>query len=191
MEVTSASLLMRIRNTHDDSAWGEFDGIYRPMIFRICRKCGLYGEEAEDVTQECMLKLSKVLKRFNYDPRKGRFRAFLQTMVQRRVRNALRRRVPAQAKSEDFRRPQTREPLPLERIEELFRREVLQHCLRLVEQEVDSSTIAAFKAYVIEERSAGEVCKSLDMTPNQLYGIKNRMLRKLREHKMTFFEGLD
>lgn len=188
METTRASLLIRIKDRRDARAWGEFDAIYRPMLYRFATMRGLGHAEAEDVVQHCMIAVQEHIARFDYDPRKGRFKGWLRTMVNNRVRNLLRDRHEQSAESQDFKRDQQREDAPDEVFDKLWLEEHLKHCLRLVREEVEEATFKAFQLYVIEERPVEEVCKEMNMTQNQLYKIKWRLTQKLGERMKELAE---
>ncbi|MBN2562780.1 MAG: sigma-70 family RNA polymerase sigma factor [Phycisphaerae bacterium] len=189
MRTTRASLLMRIKDRRDQTAWREFDAIYRPMLYRFATARGLDDAGAEDVVQQCMVAVQEHIVRFDYDPRKGRFKGWLRTLVNNRVRNLLRDRHDQIAESKDFKRDQEREQSPEEIFDKLWMDEHLKHCLRLVRGEVEEATFKAFQHYVIEERPAEEVCKELNMTTNQLYKIKWRITRKIGERMKELLEG--
>lgn len=188
METTRVSLLIRIKNHRDQTAWGEFDAIYRPMLYRFATAKGLDHAEAEDIVQQCMVAIQEHIHRFDYDPRKGRFKGWLRTMVNNRIRNRLRDRREQTAESQDFKRDQLREDAPDEVFDKVWLEEHLRHCLRLVREEVEEATFRAFQRYVIEERPVEEVCKELNMTQNQLYKIKWRITQKLGEKMKLLVE---
>src|SRR5262249_19538676 len=75
---TRRTLLGRIRAGEDVSAaWREFEATYRDMLLRFCLSRGLQLVDAEDAVQQVFTKLVTGLKRFEYDPAKGRFRDYL------------------------------------------------------------------------------------------------------------------
>ena len=112
VDTTRPSLLIRIRNRGDAAAWETFDRIYRPMLYRFAQSRRLGHEDAEDVVQHCMSAIQEHIGRLDYDPDKGRFKAWLRTMVDNRIRNLHRDRKDKQAESGDFRRLQEREAPP-------------------------------------------------------------------------------
>jgi RNA polymerase sigma-70 factor (ECF subfamily) len=171
----------------DSGAWRHFDAIYRPMILRIARRLGLNKDDAQDVAQECMQAILSGLKKFDYDPKKGRFRAWLQTLVKRRVLNFLRKRQPVLAGSSFLGRVEGREPSAEKLIDDLFRREQVRYCLNLVRKEIEPETYAAFLAHVYRGQPVTEVCAALDMTPGQVHGIKCRVLKMIRKCQRTHF----
>jgi RNA polymerase sigma-70 factor (ECF subfamily) len=76
-DVTRASLLSRLRDPGNESAWVEFDSRYRTLLVRFCMSQGLNHADAEDVAQLVTTNMVKYLPRFVYDPGRGRFRDYL------------------------------------------------------------------------------------------------------------------
>ena len=181
METTRPSLLIRVRNRGDQAAWYEFDTIYRPMLERFARARGLGATEAEEVAQECMAAVNRHIQSFDYDPRKGRFKGWLRTMVNNRIRNLLRDRHEVQAETQDFKRSAQREQSPEELFDKLWKQEHLKHCLRMIRSEVEESTFQAFVAHVMEEQPVDRVCAEFQMTVNQVHAIKSRMMKRIRQ----------
>ena len=131
------------------------------------------------MSQECITAISHYIKSFEYDPNKGKFKAWLRTMVNNRIKNLHRGRREIQAGTQDFRDLQHNDDAPDELFEKLWRQEHLKHCLRLIKSEVEKSTFEAFVAYVLEEKPIEEVCKEHGMTSNQVHAIKSRMIKRL------------
>jgi RNA polymerase sigma-70 factor (ECF subfamily) len=182
MDTTHASLLIRVRSPQDSAAWREFDEIYRPMLLRFAVARGLSHDDAEDVVQHCMEATARHIAGFENDPAKGRFRGWLRTLVNNRVRTLLRDRRDVQADTEAFVQADGREDAPDALFEKIWRQEHLRHCLARMRSEVEDSSFRAFTAVVMEERPVEEVCRELDMNPNQVHLIKWRLTKKLRQH---------
>jgi RNA polymerase sigma-70 factor (ECF subfamily) len=81
MKSTQSSLLSRLRNTADQSAWHEFEEHYREFLVRYCRRRGLQPADAEDIVQHVFAGFAAVVSKFSYDPRRGRFRDYLYRCV--------------------------------------------------------------------------------------------------------------
>src|SRR5581483_12360673 len=78
---TSVSLLGRLRQNHtDQEAWSEFVRRYAPRILCWCRHWNLQEADAQDVTQDVLLKLADKMRTFAYDPSLS-FRAWLKTLT--------------------------------------------------------------------------------------------------------------
>ncbi len=81
LEQTSPTLLGRIaKDPKDEVAWATFVDCYGPKINHGCRQRGLQQADAEDVTQNVLLRLARVLKTFNYEPSK-KFRGWLRQVT--------------------------------------------------------------------------------------------------------------
>ena len=74
---TRQSLLMRLRDSHDEASWEEFVATYRSYILTIINNLNVSLHDSEDLLQSILLKLWKKLPEFEYDPGKGQFRYWL------------------------------------------------------------------------------------------------------------------
>lgn len=80
--VTSISLLLRIRGSRqDEAAWRAFVERYGTRIYGWCLSRGLQTADAEDVTQDVLLRLARHLQNFEYDSRLS-FRGWLRRVTQ-------------------------------------------------------------------------------------------------------------
>lgn len=181
MDTTHQSLLLRIRDPADTAAWRQFDEIYRPMLRRFALARGLDDSAADDVVQHAMLAVSTHIQSFEYDPARGRFKAWLRTIVGNHVRNLLARRREKLADSVDMKRPDDRAESPDELFDRLWLKEHLDHAMARLRDAAEPAVFAAFEAYVLNDEPVDDVCQRLGMTPNQLYSIKFRLTRKLGE----------
>lgn len=77
MKSTRLTLLIRLRDGEDESAWREFEEAYRDLLLRYCRRRGLQPADAEDAVQLVFTGLAQALPRFVLDPARGRFRDYL------------------------------------------------------------------------------------------------------------------
>ncbi|MCG3138900.1 MAG: hypothetical protein HJJLKODD_02771 [Phycisphaerae bacterium] len=91
MDTTQPSLLLRVCDPADQTAWREFDTRYRDLILRYCRRLNLQATDAEDVRQMVMLSLTKALPHFEYSPQVGRFRSYLYKTIRNAVFQLYRR----------------------------------------------------------------------------------------------------
>src|SRR6516165_2258403 len=82
---TRASLLVRLRDPRDGSAWGEFVELYAPLVFGYARKQGLQDADAADLAQDVLLAVAGSVGRLEYDPARGAFRNWLFTIVRRKL----------------------------------------------------------------------------------------------------------
>src|SRR5262249_4153674 len=79
---TRVTLLGRLRpDPGDQRAWAEFVEHYGRRVYGWCRRWGLQEADAQDVTQNVLLRLAGKMKEFSYDPARS-FRAWLKTVTQ-------------------------------------------------------------------------------------------------------------
>src|SRR5260370_19819062 len=78
---TSPTLLGRLRqDPADGAAWSTFVLRYGPRIHAWCRGWHLQDADAQDVTQDVLVKLVARMRTFSYDA-SGSFRAWLKTVT--------------------------------------------------------------------------------------------------------------
>lgn len=181
MDTTHPSLLLRLKDHRDAAAWQVFDEIYRPMMERFALARGLDHSDAEDIVQQCMAALADQIRSFEYDPAKGRFKSWLRTMVNNKVRNFVRDRKEQAGDSGPFRALASPEASAEEVFEKLWMQEHLWHCLRQIEAQVDAATFKAFQLFVIDQRPVEQVCAELGLSANNVYTIKWRLTQKVAE----------
>lgn len=173
---------------HDES-WMVFHARYRGVILGWCLRRGLPPDDAEDLTQEILLKLFQQLPQYNHDPARGHFRSWLKTIVN----NAL----------TDFWRRQQRRPEPavggttfLERQGRIASPEaaaelssaiedqaqtIASEVLQRVRGKLKETTWQAFYRTMVEERPAAEVAAELNLSIASVYKANYRVKQMLQQ----------
>jgi RNA polymerase sigma-70 factor (ECF subfamily) len=186
MPSTRASLIVAAQ-TGSERAWREFVETYEPMVYRWLRREGLQHDDAVDLTQDVMAVLVGQLGKFESRGRTGGFRRWLREITIHRLlafRRSQGRRARARGGS-SF----------LERLHEVaadendlehswnreFNRSILRQLLARLEQEVDASTMAAFRQLAIDQRRPADVAAGLGLSVGAVYSAKSRVLRRLRQ----------
>jgi RNA polymerase sigma-70 factor (ECF subfamily) len=187
---TSESLLDRLKAVPADEAWKQFYEMYWGAILRYARKLGLDETQAQDVLQETMVILMRILPEFAYDRNKGKFRNFMLTIVHRRSLAVLRRARQERGSHvpwEDNGEGESADPfgnLGTDEVEAVARWQeaLMEEALRRVREAegLGENTFAVFDAYAIQRRAPGEVAKEFGLKENAVYQIKNRLLRRLQ-----------
>lgn len=194
MKNTRESLLKRVRDPGDGAAWEEFFVQYAGPIQRYARKLGLDCAAAADVLQETMVELIRILPSFAYDTRRGRFRNFVLTITHRRILTAWRRERTrentlhafAADANERMHAPiggrWNNDSAPNAEAMQKWREEVLAEAVRRLKSDPQygEQSILVFQAHVVEGQSAQEVARAYGTTPNNVYQVKNRLVRRLR-----------
>jgi RNA polymerase sigma factor (sigma-70 family) len=175
--VTRVTLLGRLAATRlDKDAWREFVEHYGSRILRWCRSRGLQDADAEDLTQDLLVKLSIQMKTFKYDPAKS-FHAWLKTITINALIDALKKRRRARELMDNY---AARKAL-IEELQPQFDREALEEAMARVELRVEPNTWKAFQLTGIEELSTSEAASQLDMPESRIRVYKARVTKLIRE----------
>ncbi len=181
---TRESLLIRLGDSSSNDAWHEFSSIYRPMILRLARRCGLQSEDAEDVTQQVMVSVMKVIGNWRKDAKRGRFRGWLTAVTKNAVRNAI-TRVPRDRASGDTQLQQMLElsavaPEIDEIIEAEFMRSVFREAAFRVQAEYEPKTWQAFWRTAVDGIEIADAANQLSLTTGAVYSARSRVMRRLQ-----------
>ena len=87
---TRVTLLDKIKNKHDDSAWEDFCHWYEPYIRMIVNKSQVPPKFRDDLKQEILLAVWKSISKFTYDAKKASFRAWLSQISRNKIIDFLR-----------------------------------------------------------------------------------------------------
>ncbi len=183
---TRVSLLIRLRQEPTDQrAWDEFAHRYGRLIWAWCQQWGLQAADADDVSQNVLLKLAHHLRSFVYDPSR-RFRGFLRTVAHNACKDYLdtkRRAVAAGADSGLYAVLESvlaREDLAA-RLEGAFDLERLEMAQARVRERVEPHTWEAFRLTALEGQSGAAAAALLHMQVGTVFKAKSKVQQMLRE----------
>src|SRR5688500_3843750 len=91
---TRFSLLMRIRDPANQSAWEEFVATYSPAIHRFARHRGLQEADARDLAQNVLSAVASRIADWKFDNDQARFRTWLLRIALNQTITMYRRRKP-------------------------------------------------------------------------------------------------
>ncbi|TWU05458.1 RNA polymerase sigma factor [Stieleria varia] len=181
---TNISLIARIQaSEREEDAWIEFVERYGQRIFQWCEKRGLQPSDAEDVTQQVLIRIAKYLRNFRYDAKQS-FRGYLQRMTGNAINDFFgrqHRQLPAEqpdsiswidsveAKSE-----------LLQQLSEVFDLELLEFAMTRVRSRVSDKRWRAWHETTIRGRENREVADELGMPLGSLYAAKNQVATQVR-----------
>jgi RNA polymerase sigma-70 factor (ECF subfamily) len=190
---TRATLLARLRrDPTSEAAWDEFVEQYGRHIYRWCRKWRLQDADAEDVTQEILLKLARKLRDFAYDP-KSSFRGWLKTVAQHAWRDFVDSRGRARAIGDEhvwglLQSVEAREDL-VAKLEEAFDYELLEAAKVQVQLRVAPHTWEAFRLVAIERLPVAQVAARVEMQVAMVYVAKSKV-QKMLQHEIRKLESI-
>lgn len=134
-----------------------------------------------------MLAVNRHIDGFEYDPSRGRFRGWLQTITRNKARSFF--------EDQKRRRPGTGDTAMLEIFHQMedpsadldavwdaeYRQGVFQWALSKVREAVQPRTLQAFVKTAIENRDPSAVAAELEMTTGAVYLAKARVIMRIRE----------
>lgn len=162
------------------SAWREFFDRYAPAIYRVARMRGLAHDDAEDIVQQTMVSISSHIGDFRYDRDRGRFRNWVRTIAENKIRSMWRKRPASQAGLSQLDALPDGAPSVEDLWEEEWRIQDLNWCLDQVERDVSPRRMEAFRKYVLEGIPAEEVARQMEMSVGNVYVTRHTVLSKIR-----------
>ncbi|MCC5839450.1 MAG: sigma-70 family RNA polymerase sigma factor [Opitutales bacterium] len=184
---TNPSLLQRLSAKQPDEAWTLFFNQYALALHVYAVRLGLSPSLAEEVVQETMIEMMRILPEFVYNPEK-RFRNFLLTVAHRKALRHMRREKKRHVVQETYGQEWTR--LVEERTRGEFESEEERSWrwslflaawkeLQMTSR-AKASNLEIFEAAVIRGEAVASVADRFGVTPNAIYQIKIRTSRRLR-----------
>lgn len=148
------------------AAWREFHQTYDPIIRCCIASFGIWGELLEDATQSAWLLVLRDLRRFDCDPSKGSFRAWLFARVRNvsvdQVRQVERSR--ERCAGSDFTEFQADEPEPAQVFERQWDKAVLHDALKLLSQHVSDFDYELFVMRRLHEQTVAELVNATGLS---------------------------
>ncbi len=186
LPTTHLTLLTQLRQDPTDQAgWDEFVERYGRHIYRWCRQWKLQDADAEDLTQDILVKLIQSLRAFAYDPSRS-FRGWLKTVAHHAWRDFADSRRRVQRAVGDSRLQgliltlEARADLA-KRLEEAFDLELLEAAKVRVRLRVAPHTWEAFRLMALEGLPVADVAARVRMQVVMVYVAKSKVQKMLQE----------
>lgn len=162
--------------------WEQFYRQFDPYVRRLVKAWRLPAADTDDVVQEIWGDLVTRLTGLNYDPRRGRFHAWLFTLVRRKVIRFLQRRSrhsvqqlldPAEALTQD-------DGDPVAACLRQENRRLVRRMLAVLRTSVSDTNYQVLHLRWIDGRSSADIAAQVHISPDQVRYRLTRMKRKLR-----------
>jgi RNA polymerase sigma-70 factor (ECF subfamily) len=183
---TGSVLFDLLRDPGRPHAWEAFVDRYGPRIHGWCRRSGLQEADAENVTQEVLVKLLHKLPGFTYDPDKGTFRGWLKTVTLHALddyRDSQRRAGVGAGDSAVLRRLDDEEARAdlLRSLAEAFDLELWEEAQSRVRLRVSARDWKIFQEVAVDGRPVQGVAREHGLSATAARMAKFRVEKKLRE----------
>ena len=176
--------LVETAQTGDRSAMDRMLLHYRPALLNFAMNQGLRESEAEDATQEALLRV--FIQIASVDPKKGKFRSLLLAITRNVVYETLRKRGKASALPE--------EDVPEPEREEHFDRAWIENIVLLSLEDVGKDCESAGTNFhkALQMRLAGEsheaIAEKLEGNPDQVKSYIYQAREKLRRRVLAYIK---
>ncbi|HUY34576.1 MAG TPA: sigma-70 family RNA polymerase sigma factor [Pirellulales bacterium] len=186
MNSTPVSLLERLRREPDAQAWRRLVDLYTPWLHGQFRSHGLQTADVDDLVQEVMTVLTREVPNFRHNGQRGAFRTWLRGIVTNRLRELwrARNRQPALGGS-DYEKTLDQLTDDQSRLSRLWDHEHDQHVvhqlLKMIAADFSPSTWQAFRAFVLQGRTAAAVAVELGISEGAVWTAKSHVLKRLRQ----------
>lgn len=182
---TRLTLLAGIQHPENHAAWDEFVALYRPVIYRMARRRGLQDADAQDLTQEVLVRIAKSIEHYQPQP-DTRFRHWLRRVARNAIMTVLTRTSPDVGLSATDHGPQVNELTADTSVDgqELaieVQREIYLRAAAIVRTEVNADTWQAFELTVIQGQTCDAAAKTLGKSIGTIYAARSRIMKRLRD----------
>ncbi len=186
---TRASLIAGIGDPSNAQAWADFTELYQPVIYRLVRGKGLQHSDAEDITQEVLVKVADAAASWNSEGRQGAFRKWLVVVLRNLVIQRFARKGLVAKATEAVGGTGERELDFLcddstklaEDIEIEAQLEAFRIAARRVRPEFSEATWHAFWKTWVDEMPIKSTAEELGITVGATYIARSRVMQRLRE----------
>ncbi len=182
---TRASLLLRIRDSQDRAAWGEFVQLYAPLVHGYGRQRGLQDADAADLAQDVLRCVARTAPEFRYDPARGSFRGWLFTVTRNELRKMAGRKAAQAHATGDSAVRQLLEQQVDAAEEERWTREYQWNLFRWVADRVRpefrETTWQAFWHTAVEGKEMSAVALELKISVGAIYIARSRITARIRQ----------
>ncbi|MCP4784227.1 MAG: sigma-70 family RNA polymerase sigma factor [Fuerstiella sp.] len=187
MATTSFSLLDRLQNQQDETAWQQLNDIYAPLILGWLSRQQLERSDRDDVVQDVLLVVLRRLPQFQHNRRPGAFRTWLRAISVNCLRDHWRTRrlrplVGGDTSFLEALNQLTDDNSDLSRQwDEEHDLIVTRKLLDSIRDDVEEPTWQAFEGVALQEKPAAEVATELRISIASVYQAKSRVLARLRQ----------
>lgn len=177
---TRYTLLQRALDTSDEDAWEELVAHYRRFILYLLHRLNVNESDVEDIAQQVLIRLLKELP--NYNREKGRFHAWLTSIIRNASIDYFRRSQSRQRKLDGLREESAdsvfKQPEIEKRIEREWAAYITNEAMERVKAVFQGEAIHAFELG-LEGMSASQIAEETGLTPGSVYVLRQRVKKRL------------
>ncbi|MCA9058628.1 MAG: sigma-70 family RNA polymerase sigma factor [Planctomycetaceae bacterium] len=183
---TRASLILRLQNAADVSAWDQFAAIYAPVVYRSARRLGLQAADADDCVQEVLTAVSGAIATWLKREDRGSFRRWLFRIARNTAIDFLSRRrhrpwaAGGDAAAVELQH-QEASATASSHFDLEYRREVFRRAAAVVRGQVTEMTWQAFYRSSVLQQNISDVASDLGLSCGSIYLARSRVMKRLQQ----------
>ena len=197
---TRHQLINGVKDLSDNKHWQEFFETYRNLICNTATKAGLTEAEAQDVLQETMSDVSRLMPSFNYSET-GSFKRWLLRLTMWRINDQFRKRDKGLQNRVHFRTPDntsgtaTEERIPDPAADpdsawkDQWKKDLLEVAVDRVRRKVEPSHFQAFDLLVLQRWPMPDVVEFLGYNTVKTRLLRYRVARLVKKEYERLAEG--
>lgn len=180
---TRVSLIAKVCDLGNDTAWTEFVQIYQPVVQRFIRRHGVQHADAVDITQEVLCRVAKSIESWNSDRENSSFRGWLYRITRNQSIDFLRKRSAEKLKAEGPRvhlsqiAETSESDLTVFRLE--YERQVFHWAAEQIKPLFKPINWQAFWLSTVEGLSIEDVATQLQIDVGSIYVARSRITARL------------
>lgn len=191
---TRASLILRLQNADDITAWDQFAELYGPVVYRSARRLGLQPADADDCVQEVLAAVASSVAQWLQRDDRGPFRSWLFRIARNTAIDFLTRRKHRPWSEGGGTANEKLNRLAIStnvssRFDLEYRRELFLRASEMVRSQVSESTWQAFHRTSVQQQSAADVAAQLNMSVGSVYIARSRVMKRLKLAVKSFEES--
>lgn len=190
-DMTPHSLIDGMRK-EDPQAWCRLTQIWTPLIYTRCRRHGLNAEDAEDVTQNVLIRVFAGFSKFQRDGLKDRFRFWIATITRNSLADHFKSRKsrPIATGGSDARHVMESAPALDSDDDSLWcgPSHVVAQALQIVERDVAANSWQAFQLVQYQNFSPRQAAEQLGMSEGAVRVANHRIRERLRTELQGMLE---
>lgn len=182
MDETRYTLIEKVKNQQDESAWTSFSTTYNPFIKAVLLRLGINNSDTSDLQQDVLLKLWKKLPEFDYQANQGKFRTWLYQVTRNTAYSYLSSRQNESKRIETYFSSDSNSEEKNGKLDALMEGEWKSYITNLALEKIRPS-FSSQSIDIFEQSLAGQTAEQLgekyELKSNTIHRIKNRVKEKL------------
>ena len=171
---TKETLLFRVQNNMD--SWDEFTSVYERYIYLIIRAMKINHHDAEDLTQNVLLKVWKNIANYEYNPDHARFRTWLSRICRNQVIDFVRKKKTDDNKiiNNYIEAEQITQPQVEALAEEEWKAHVSTAAWENIQSDFKTEAMSCFEM-INDGRPVADIAKNLNLSESSVYVYSKRV----------------